>query len=215
MTTAHNESLVSRVVGWIREGYPEGVPDHDYVALYGILQRALAPAELDRVVGELMYDADSGDAIVTRPVIAERIADVVKGPAAPGDIARVSARLAAAGWPLWAGSWEGDTPSGAEHEGPVRPHLVSRVVGWLREGYPSAMPSQDYVALVALLRRRLTDAEVAQVSHELIRHGTLPPDRADVGTAIAKVTSELPSEVDMARVRAYLSAHGWPTEFSL
>ena len=79
MTTARNESLVSRVVGWIREGYPEGVPDHDYVALYGILQRALAPTELDRVVGELMYDADSGDAIVTRPVIAERIADVVEG----------------------------------------------------------------------------------------------------------------------------------------
>src|SRR6476469_2978100 len=104
MTTARNERLVSRVVGWIREGYPEGVPDHDYVALYGILQRALAPTELDRVVGELMYEADSGDAIVTRPVIAERIADVVKGPAAPGDIARVSARLAAAGWPLWGGS---------------------------------------------------------------------------------------------------------------
>ncbi len=215
MTTARNESLVSRVVGWIREGYPDGVPDHDYVALYGILQRALAPSELDRVVGELMYDADSGEAIVTRPVIAERIADVVKGPATPGDVARVSARLAAAGWPLWAGSWDGDTPSGGDPESPVRPNLVSRVVGWLREGYPSVMPSQDYVALVALLRRRLTDAEVAQVSRELVRHGTLPPDRADVGTAIAKVTSDLPSEEDMSRVRAYLSAHGWPTDFSL
>ena len=133
MTTARNESLVSRVVGWIREGYPEGVPDHDYVALYGILQRALAPTELDRVVGELMDDADSGDAIVTRPVIAERIADVVKGPAAPGDIARVSARLAAAGWPLWAGSWEGDTPSGAELDepGPTPPRVSS---GRMAEG---------------------------------------------------------------------------------
>jgi hypothetical protein len=63
------------------------------------------------------------------------------------------------------------------------------------------------------LRRRLTDDEVAQVSHDLIQDGTLPADRIDVGSAIVKITSEMPSDQDIDRVRAYLAEHGWPTDF--
>ena len=28
--------VVARVVGWLRAGYPTGVPEHDYVPLLGI-----------------------------------------------------------------------------------------------------------------------------------------------------------------------------------
>jgi hypothetical protein len=89
------------------------------------------------------------------------------------------------------------------------------VVDWLREGYPTGLPARDYIPLIALLRRRLTDAEVAQVSRRLAATGTLPADRVDVGEAIAKVTSELPSDEDVQRVRRDLVEHGWPVDFQM
>lgn len=51
------------------------------------------------------------------------------------------------------------------------------------------------------------------MSHDLIQDGTLPADRIDVGSAIVKITSEMPSDQDIDRVRAYLAEHGWPTDF--
>lgn len=214
MTTANRQGLVSRVVGWLRAGYPDGVPAQDYLALLGILQRVLTPTEVDRVVAELVREADAGDEILTRALVEQRIEDVVKGAPVPEDISRVSARLAAAGWPLWSTGTDGPDGNG-DGEVDGRPGLVSKIVGWLREGYPTTMPAQDYIPLLALLRRRLTDAEVAQVSHQLAEQGALPPDRADVGAAITKVTEELPSEQDLGRVRDYLVQHGWPVDFSL
>jgi len=212
-SSAQREGLLQRIVGWLRAGYPEGVPQQDYVALLGILKRVLTPEEVDRVVQDLSRKAESGQAIITRELVQDRIEDVVKGPAAAEDLGRVSARLAAAGWPLGPPDANGsdNQPTTAEGRGGV----VTRVVDWLREGYPTGLPPRDYIPLIALLRRRLTDAEVAQVSHQLATTGTLPPDRVDVGEAIAKVTSELPSDEDVKRVRQYLADHGWPVDFPM
>jgi hypothetical protein len=210
---------VGRVVSWLRAGYPDGVPQQDYVALLGLLQRSLTETEVDRVVRRLADDAAASEAVVNRNVIEQRIADLLKGPALDADIARVSARMASAGWPL-APLHPGVSNASAERyaEATVpapRRSLVTRVVDWLREGYPTGVPEQDYIALVALLRRRLTDAEVVQVSRELVRHGVVLPDRVDIGTAITRVTAELPSEEDVQRVRRYLTDHGWPTDLGL
>jgi hypothetical protein len=212
-SSPQREGLLQRVVGWLRAGYPEGVPQQDYVALLGILQRVLTPTEVDRVVQQLSDDAESGQAIITREVVQDRIEDVVKGRAAAEDVGRVSARLAAAGWPLGAPENDGSDNQPTAYEG--RGGIVTRVVDWLREGYPTGLPTRDYIPLIALLRRRLTDAEVAQVSRQLATAGTLPADRVDVGEAIAKVTSELPSDEDVKRVRQYLADHGWPVDFPM
>jgi hypothetical protein len=218
MASASDESaptppngLIERVVSWLRAGYPQGVPRQDYVALLGILRRVLTLPELDRVVHELSTEADADNALITKAMVEQRIEDVLKGPALPQDVTRVSARLAAAGWPLWS-----PDHLGAEDDGdaaPVRTNVVTRVVEWLRHGYPSGMPAQDFVPLVALLRRRLTDAEVSTVARDLVEAGTLPAGRVDVGAAITKVTAEMPSEEDIERVRAYLAEHDWPTDF--
>jgi Protein of unknown function (DUF3349) len=202
--------LIERVVAWLRAGYPQGVPQQDYVALLGILQRALTPTELDLVVLELSDRADEDGPLITKAMVQERIEDLLKGPSLPEDVTRVSARLAAAGWPLWS------PESSSDGEGPqVRPGLVSRVVDWLRQGYPTGLPVQDFIPLIALLRRRLTDAEVGQVAEDLVENGFVPADRIDVGAAITKVTSELPSDEDVQRVRAYLVGHDWPTDFAV
>lgn len=207
-TASESEGFIARTVGWLRAGYPQGVPRQDYVALLGILRRVMTTTELEDVVTQLSSAADGEP--ITRAMVEEQIADVIDGPATPDDVDRVSARMAAAGWPMW--SPEETSTNGDIHR--VRPNIVARVVDWLRSGYPTGLPAQDFVPLLALLRRRLTDGEVAQVAHDLESAGAVPADRVDVGAAIAKVTAELPSEEDVERVRAYLQAQGWPTDFT-
>ena len=87
-----------------------------------------------------------------------------------------------------------------------KPSFVESIVGWLREGYPQGVPEQDYVPLLALLRRRLTDDEVAAVVAELVASGEVPIGSADIGTRIMQVTDALPSEDDINRVREHLPA---------
>lgn len=207
--TPQPDRLITRVVGWLRAGYPTGVPEQDYVPLLGILQRSLTPTELEQVVDELVADSVRSGTTGVRiepSRVRAHIEDLLLGPALPEDLVRVASTLAAAGWPL--GDPEAFGAASLERDG-----LITRVVRWLRAGYPTGLPEQDFIPLVALLRRRLTDAEVAAVGTQLVDAGDLPASRVDVGTAIARVTSELPSDVDVERVRRYLVEHGWPDEF--
>ena len=87
---------------------------------------------------------------------------------------------------------------------------LNRVVAWLREGYPTGVPAQDYVPLLALLRRRLTDTEVAEIARELVATGLVPPESADIAVSITKVTEAMPSEMDIDRVREHLAFRGFP-----
>jgi hypothetical protein len=198
---------VSRVVRWLRAGYPDGVPQQDYLALLGILRRALTDTELDQVVGQVTVEVDAGQQLLTRQLVERRIADVVKGPVEDADVVRVSARLAAAGWPL-------GSPA-ARPEADDQPGAVARVVSWLRAGYPSGLPAQDYVPLLALLRRRLGDQEVREVGRRLVEDGLVSGDPVDIGTAVSKITSEVPTPADVDRVREYLVDHGWPVDLQL
>ncbi|AND17951.1 DUF3349 domain-containing protein [Rathayibacter tritici] len=201
---AAREGIVARVVGWLRAGYPSGVPEQDYLPLLGLLRRSLTTDEVEQVVARLLSESERAETVVSRAVVRERIEQLLLGPALPEDVARVSSRLANAGWPL----------AGPESlaEPDTRDGLVTRIVRWLRAGYPSGLPEQDFVPLLALLRRRLSDEEVAEVAAGLAADA--PASRADVGTAIVGVTSELPSEEDIERVRRSLAALGWPDEFA-
>jgi hypothetical protein len=201
--------LVQRVLRWLRAGYPDGVPQRDYVALLGILRRNLTDTELGQVVGQLASEADAGEQLLTRHVVERRIADVVKGPVEADDVGRVSARLAAAGWPL------GPPGAAPEPDPDGRAGVVGRVVSWLRSGYPTGLPVQDYVPLLALLRRRLSDDEARQVGRRLVDDGLVSGDPVDIGTAVAEVTSELPTPADVERVRHYLVEHGWPADLQV
>ena len=69
------------------------------------------------------------------------------------------------------------------------------------------LPEQDYIPLLALLARRLTNEEVAAVATELGRQGA-PIYHADIGTLITKVTNEVPRNEDVARVRDQLATAG-------
>lgn len=90
--------------------------------------------------------------------------------------------------------------------------VLNRVVSWLREGYPAGVPDQDYIALLALLRRRLTDDEVQEVARQLAAEGLVPVDRADIGVEITKLTNEVPATADVDRVVDHLAFRGFPSE---
>lgn len=88
--------------------------------------------------------------------------------------------------------------------------VVAKWVAFVRAGYPQGVPETDYIPLLALLRRRLSDDEVAAVATELAADGDLNNiDTADTGVAITGVTEELPSPIDTERVRRRLEAAGW------
>ena len=86
--------------------------------------------------------------------------------------------------------------------------FLSAVVSWLRAGYPEGIPSTDTFAVLALLKRRLTDDEVKVVARELLQRDDF--DTIDIGVLINKQTDQLPSPEDIERVRKRLAAKGWP-----
>ena len=87
--------LIASVVQFLRTGYPEGVPEHDYLPLFALLARRLTADEVGQVADELATHGDPTSANAIRRAISEMIHE----PPLEADIARVSARLAAAGWP--------------------------------------------------------------------------------------------------------------------
>lgn len=92
------------------------------------------------------------------------------------------------------------------------PPFLNAIIDWLRAGYPDGVPESDYIPLLALLRRRLSDDEVRQIAAELAATGDLPADKTDIQVMITKITNEMPSETDVLRVQTRLEAHAWPQD---
>jgi hypothetical protein len=88
--------FLAKIVAWLRAGYPDGVPQHDYVPLFAVLRTQLTGDELTLVAGELAFASapDSAEAI------KRAIGAVTRAPVDDADVARVRSRLAAGGWPL-------------------------------------------------------------------------------------------------------------------
>ena len=86
------------MIRWLQVGYPEGVPGPDRVPLLALLRATpLTDDEITEVVDAIDEDVEGE---VNRDVIADFISDMTQYDAGPENVARVAARLAAAGWPL-------------------------------------------------------------------------------------------------------------------
>ena len=89
-------SLLAKILNWLRAGYPDGVPQRDYIPLLTVLRHQLSDDEVTLIAGELAFSADPESAAEIK-----RATDVVTcGTTSDADIARVRSRLAAGGWPL-------------------------------------------------------------------------------------------------------------------
>jgi hypothetical protein len=88
--------VLASVVTWLRAGYPEGVPEHDYIPLFTLLSSRLTEADVSAIAEELAASGDPASAHAIR----EAIGNLTNGHPLDSDVARVSAKLAAGGWPL-------------------------------------------------------------------------------------------------------------------
>ncbi len=90
------------------------------------------------------------------------------------------------------------------------PDFLTKIVGWLRAGYPEGVPEHDYVPLFALLGSQLTNDEVTLIGNEL-SFSAAPESAEAMKKAISAIThNPQVSESDINRVRAHLAAGGWP-----
>ncbi|WP_174183397.1 DUF3349 domain-containing protein [Nocardia barduliensis] len=95
---AARPKLLGKVLGWLRAGYPRGVPQSDYVALFAVLHRHLTDYEVVAVAEELV--ASYPDSRISRAEIERAIARFAMEQPDERDVARVASHLAAGGWPL-------------------------------------------------------------------------------------------------------------------
>ena len=87
--------FLNAIVSWLRAGYPEGVPPHDYLPVLALLSRRLTSDEVKAVASELRQRGD-----VDQVDIGVAITQITDELPSSDDIERVRKRLAAKGWPL-------------------------------------------------------------------------------------------------------------------
>lgn len=88
--------FLNSIVGWLRAGYPEGVPQRDYLPLFALLASQLSSEELRDIATELEGEADP----TSKHAIRDAIEMVTHEQPSDADIADVRAHLARGGWPL-------------------------------------------------------------------------------------------------------------------
>ncbi len=92
-----NHTVLDNVLGWLREGYPEGVPPKDYFPLLA-LKRSLTEEEVVKAAQSILKASDSDT--VTEDEIRAAVQSVIEKKPNPEEIHQVAARLASVGWPL-------------------------------------------------------------------------------------------------------------------
>ena len=186
--------LSGPVLQWIREGYPDGVPDDETAALLAVLQERIGGDRALDVLRRLHQDG-----LITDTAATALLPDDTQ-------MRRVAAKLVLGGWPLAGDEEDDDAP-------PKEGSALARIVSWLREGYPGGVPEHDYMPLIALLERRLTRSEVKKIAKALRRADVSPAGPSDIAAAITEYTHTEPSDNDLRRVRDQLAQKGWPVEF--
>jgi hypothetical protein len=103
MTATDQNNVVLRVLSWLEAGYPDGIPRQDRFPLIALLQRRLTEEQTREVIADLTGPGaleNRGDDPITAGEIQAMIAGQLSESPSAEDVSRVSARLAAGGWPL-------------------------------------------------------------------------------------------------------------------
>jgi hypothetical protein len=95
---AENQTVLENVLGWLHQGYPEGVPQKDYFALLALLKRTLTEEEVVKAAQSILKSTDSDE--VTEAAIRTAVQAVIDKEPNPEEIHQVASRLASVGWPL-------------------------------------------------------------------------------------------------------------------
>jgi hypothetical protein len=93
-----NHTVLDNVLGWLHEGYPEGVPQTDYFPLLALLKRSLTEEEVVKAAQSILKASESDS--VTEEEIRDAVHAVIEKEPNPEEIHQVAARFASVGWPL-------------------------------------------------------------------------------------------------------------------
>ena len=97
--TKPSRSFFQSVLGWLRKGYPEGIPPTDYYPLLALLKRTLTEDELVLAASTLLRENRTANP-VTDSQIRSVVREVIEKEPNVEEINQVAARLAMVGWPL-------------------------------------------------------------------------------------------------------------------
>ncbi|GAB3928313.1 hypothetical protein GCM10011575_12010 [Microlunatus endophyticus] len=102
------QSIIGRVIGWLTAGYPEGIPAADRFPVIAVLKRRLTDEQVHEIVEELTHKDSPAlaDGVITHDEVEALIQRILSEQPTHDEIRRVSARLAAGGWPLAGGQNE-------------------------------------------------------------------------------------------------------------
>ena len=64
---------------------------------------------------------------------------------------------------------------------------VASYVAIIRDAYPRGIPETDYATLLAIVRRRLSDDEIAALARDLVARGELKLDIDDFGAVMTRI----------------------------
>ncbi|WP_422749864.1 DUF3349 domain-containing protein [Mycobacterium sp. WMMD1722] len=87
----------------------------------------------------------------------------------------------------------------------------ANILLWLHDGYPEGVPQQDYFALLALLKRSLSEEEVVEAAKSVLRStdtDTVTED--EIRSAVHAVIEKEPNPEEIHQVAARLASVGWP-----
>lgn len=89
--------------------------------------------------------------------------------------------------------------------------VIDNVLNWLHQGYPEGVPPKDYFALLALLKRSLTEDEVVKAAQTILRAGADEPvTETEIHNVIEQITEKAPNPEEINQVAARLASVGWP-----
>lgn len=119
------------------------------------------------------------------------------------------------GAPRTDAAWHAPDDASALDRDPAQsPGIVQRIDDWLATGFPTGVPRQDRVPLLALLGPRLTDAQVDEIARRLVTSAGHSPDEEisseDASALISSITRDDPTPAELERVAAELASKGWP-----
>jgi hypothetical protein len=93
-----NQTVLDNVLGWLHDGYPDGVPPKDYFPLLALLKRSLTEEEVVKAAQSILKSTDSDE--VTEAAIRTAVQAVIDKEPNPEEVHQVASRLASVGWPL-------------------------------------------------------------------------------------------------------------------
>ena len=89
--------------------------------------------------------------------------------------------------------------------------VLDNVLNWLHKGYPEGVPQKDYFALLALLKRSLSEEEVVKAAQSVLRQtdsDTVTED--EIRSAVHAVIAKEPNPEEIHQVASRLASVGWP-----